>query len=89
MTSSTCIFIVKLLTAEIHIASLFLCLGDRFDVTVERSSPAVGSVEVGWTIEGVNHHLPQLNFQDTNGTLLFVEVGCYSWVLMFVQVFCK
>nr|XP_006812422.1 PREDICTED: G protein coupled receptor 98-like protein isoform X1 [Saccoglossus kowalevskii] len=47
--------------------------GDRFEVTVERSPPAVGTVEVSWKIEGVNNHLPQLNFQDINGTLVFAE----------------
>ncbi|XP_070543508.1 adhesion G-protein coupled receptor V1-like isoform X2 [Ptychodera flava] len=47
--------------------------GDRFDVTVERSAPAKGTVHVGWVIEGVSNHIPENNFQETNGTLTFAE----------------
>ncbi|XP_077988560.1 adhesion G-protein coupled receptor V1-like [Glandiceps talaboti] len=47
--------------------------GDRFDVTVERSAPAVGVVEVSWIIDGVSDYQAQLNFQEINGTLIFAE----------------
>ncbi|XP_072038274.1 adhesion G-protein coupled receptor V1-like [Amphiura filiformis] len=47
--------------------------GQAVDVIVDRTQPAMGTVTVDWNIEGQNGLAPRNSFQQTRGSLIFLE----------------